>query len=122
MAGLAQLARDQWFVFPSFVAIAFCSCYFSRASASSPEVEVFLSVPAGALFRALRSLFFFRASQRRTQERLSLCNETELIALLAERIYQHGDTGETVLTYDPIYNAVMFFYNIVSELRRAVFG
>lgn len=53
--------------------------------------------------------FLFCAGQRRTQERLSLCNETKLTVFLAKRVFQRGDTGEIVLTHDPIYNAVMTF-------------
>lgn len=53
--------------------------------------------------------FLFCTSQRRTQERLSLCNEAKLIVFPAESIFQRSDTGEIVLTQDPIYNAVMFF-------------
>lgn len=53
--------------------------------------------------------FLFCAGQSRTQERLSLSNETELAVFLAKRVFQRGDTGEIVLTQDLIYNAVMFF-------------
>ena len=53
--------------------------------------------------------FLFCAGQRRTQERLSLSNETELAVFLAKRVFQRSDTGELVLTHDPIYNAVMRF-------------
>lgn len=66
--------------------------------------------------------FLFCAGLRRTQERLSLFNEAELTVFLAKRIFQSGNTGEIVLTHAPIYKAVMFFYNIVSELKRAAFG
>ncbi|EOH9037670.1 hypothetical protein ACXDIH_005024 [Klebsiella pneumoniae] len=56
--------------------------------------------------------FLFRADQRRTQERLSLCNETELAVFLAKRVFQRGDTGEIVLTHDHIFNAAMFFLQL----------
>lgn len=62
------------------------------------------------LYFALFVLYFlFSAGQRRTQERLSLCNEVELIVFLAKRIFQRCDTGKIVLTHDPIYNAIMTF-------------
>jgi len=53
--------------------------------------------------------FLFCTGRRRTQERLSPGNETELAVFLAKRVFQRGDTGEIVLTYDLIYNAVIFF-------------
>jgi hypothetical protein len=53
--------------------------------------------------------FLFSAGQRRTQERLSLCNETKLTVFLAKRVFQCGDTGEIALTHDRSYNVVMFF-------------
>lgn len=62
------------------------------------------------LYFALFVLYFlFCTGQRRTQERLSLGNETELAVFLAKRIFQRSDTGEIVLTQDLIYNAVMTF-------------
>lgn len=88
-----------------------------------PHSPPFFYLCSQMLYFALFILYLlFCAGQNRTQERLSLCNETELTVFLVKRVFQRGDTGEIVLTHGPIYHAVMFFYNIVSELRRAVLG
>ncbi|VGG07809.1 Uncharacterised protein [Klebsiella pneumoniae] len=62
------------------------------------------------LYLALFVLYFlFCAGQCRTQERLSLCNETELTVFLAKRVFQRSDTGEIVVIHNRFYNAVMIF-------------
>ncbi len=62
------------------------------------------------LYLALFVLYFlFSAGQCRTQERLSLCNETELTVFLAKRVFQRSDTGKIVVIHNRFYNAVMIF-------------
>ncbi len=74
------------------------------------------------LYFALFVLYFlFSAGQRRTQERLCLCNETELTVFLAKRIFQRSDTGKIVLTQDPIYNAVIFFLQHCQWVKTCCF-
>ncbi len=72
---------------------------------------------------------FFGTCQRRTQEGLHLFNQTQLLvfltegfSLLREQPFQFSDTNEVFLTHDRFYNPAMTFYNIVSALRRDVFG
>lgn len=122
MAGLAKLARDLRIVFPSVVTIALLLLLFQqsfgffnlpaqffRAGTEQHSSQFFYLRPQMLYFALFVLYFLFCAGQRRTQERLSLCNETELAVFLAKRVFQRGDTGEIVLTQDPIYNAAMFF-------------
>lgn len=52
---------------------------------------------------------FFRQRCAFLHQPLMQGYETELAVFLAKRVFQRGDTGEIVLTHDPIYNAAMFF-------------
>lgn len=122
MTGLAKLAGNLRIVIPAVVTIAlllllfqqgFCVCNLSakffRACTEQHSPQFFYLSPQMLYFALFVLYFLFSASQRRTQERLSLCNETELTVFLAKRVFQRGDTGEIVLTHDPIYNVAMLF-------------
>ncbi|SAF32791.1 Uncharacterised protein [Enterobacter roggenkampii] len=122
MAGLTQLARYLRIVFPSVVAIALLlllfqqgfgffnlSAKFFGAGTEQHSTQFFYLCPQ-MLYLALFVLYFlFCAGQCRTQERLSLCNETELTVFLAKRVFQRSDTGEIVVIHNRFYNAVMIF-------------
>ena len=122
VARLAKLARHLLIVIPAVVMIAlllllfqqgFCvfnlSAKFFGAGTEQHSPQFFYLSPQMLYFAFFVLDFLFGAGQRRTQERLSLCNETELTVFLAKRVFQRGDTGEIVLTHDPIYNAAIFF-------------
>ncbi len=122
VTGLAQLAGYLLIVIPTVVTIALLLllfqqglCFFNlpaqlfRTGTEQHPPQFFYLCPQMLYFALFVLYFLFSEGQRRTQERLSLCNEAELTVFLTKRVFQRSDTGEIVLTHDPIYNAVMLF-------------
>lgn len=111
VTGLAQLAWYLLIVIPTVVTIVFLllqlqqGLYFFnlpaqlfRTGIAQHPPQFFYLCPQMLYFALFVLYFLFSAGQRRTQERLSLCNEAELTVFLAKRVFQRSNTGEIVLT------------------------
>ena len=122
MPRLAKLAGNLRIVIPPVVTVALLfllfqqgfgvfnlSAKFFGAGTEQHPPQFFYLSPQVLYFTFFVLDFLFSTGQRRTQERLSLCNEAELIVFLAKRVFQRSDTGEIVVIHNRFYNAVMIF-------------
>lgn len=93
------MTRDMWIVFLTVLAIALLLMLFQlsfgffnlptqffRAGAEQHSSQFFYLRPQMLYFALFVLYFFFCAGQRRKQERLSICNNTELALFPANRV------------------------------------